>query len=44
VIARAAGYNIRWLLRWIVFLCAWILQATIRSTSGQQSIRITTLA
>ena len=25
VIACAAGYNIRWLLRWIAFLCAWLL-------------------
>jgi IS5 family transposase len=44
VIACAAGYNIRWLLRWIMFLCAWILQATSRSTSRQQLIRITTPA
>lgn len=44
VIACAAGYNIRWLMRWIVFLCAWVLGAKVRSTSGQQSMQIATAA
>lgn len=40
VIACAAGYNIRWLLRWIVFLWAWILAATTRRSSSRQSMQI----
>ncbi|SOD58018.1 Transposase DDE domain-containing protein [Pseudoxanthomonas wuyuanensis] len=44
VIACAAGYNIRWLMRWIVFLCAWVLGTAVRSTSRQQSMQIATAA
>ena len=40
VIACAAGYNIRWLLRWIVFLCAWMLGSATRNVSGEPEMRI----
>ena len=40
VIACAAGYNIRWLLRWIAFLCAW-LRATISiDASSRQPLKL----
>ncbi len=44
VIACAAGYNIRWLLRWIAFLWAWIQAAAMPMTSRQPSMRIATAA
>ena len=36
VIACAAGYNIRWLLRWIVFLRAWTRAMAIGPVSARQ--------
>lgn len=36
VIACAAGYNIRWLLRWIAFLWACLRAASIQCASGLQ--------
>lgn len=39
MIACAAGYNIRWLLRWIVFLWAWILVTA--TPTGSDSSRTT---
>jgi len=40
VIARAAGYNIRWLLRWTALLCAWIREITCIDASRRQSMEI----
>ena len=40
VIACAAGYNIRWLLRWIVFLCAWLRAAARADTSRRQPLKL----
>ena len=44
VIACAAGYNIRWLLRWIVFLWAWIQGAAAACISGPRSMRAAAIA
>ncbi|WP_425491156.1 hypothetical protein [Coralloluteibacterium stylophorae] len=44
VIACAAGYNIRWLLRWIVFLWAWIRAIANADTSSRQPLRLGCLA
>lgn len=44
VIACAAGYNIRWLLRWIVFLCAWLRTMALIDTSGRQPLKFGCLA
>jgi IS5 family transposase len=44
VIACAAGYNIRWLLRWIVFLWAWIRAVASADTSGRQPLGLRCLA
>ena len=38
VIACAAGYNIRWLLRWIAFLCAWLRAMARADTSSRQTL------
>jgi IS5 family transposase len=38
VIACAAGYNIRWLLRWITFLCAWPLTMATPHSSDHQAL------
>jgi IS5 family transposase len=43
-IACAAGYNIRWLMRWIVFLCAWTQAAVARSGSGWKPMQIAAAA
>ncbi|MBB6066110.1 hypothetical protein HNR76_002689 [Pseudoxanthomonas broegbernensis] len=43
VIACAAGYNLRWSLRWIVFLWAWMLAMAIRTSSGRQSQQLVTV-
>ncbi|MBB6065906.1 hypothetical protein HNR76_002481, partial [Pseudoxanthomonas broegbernensis] len=40
VIACAAGYNIRWLLRWIVFLCAWIRECLLPSAARSSGARV----
>ena len=40
VIACAAGYNIRWLMRWIAFLWAWILAASVRNASTSSQMQI----
>lgn len=44
VIACAAGYNIRWLLRWIAFLCTWVRAMAIPPVSDQQDQYITAAA
>jgi IS5 family transposase len=40
VIACAAGYNLRWLLRWIAFLWARILGVAAEDISDQRSTRV----
>ena len=40
VIACAAGYNLRWLLRWIAFLWARILGVAAEGISDQRSTRV----
>lgn len=44
VIACAAGYNIRWLLRWIALLCAWMWAAVVSNHSGRHSTSIVVAA
>ncbi|ASW48727.1 IS1478 transposase [Xanthomonas citri pv. mangiferaeindicae LMG 941] len=34
VLGCAAGYNLRWLLRWIAFLCAWMRAMELPSFSA----------
>ncbi len=43
VIACAAGYNLRWLLRWIAFLRAW-LQGRMRSLTDHRHVEYAVIA
>ena len=40
VIACAAGYNLRWLMRWIVFLCVWIQGFLLAPKTHRSCVRI----
>ncbi len=34
-VLAAAGYNLRWLMRWLMLFCAWILASVMSWNDGQ---------